>query len=58
MRTLRRSARAGAACRRAWQSALQRARLDSVVRFVVHDGNIEKADVAGMWKALDAGGLG
>ena len=32
--------------------------LDFAVRFVVHDGDVEEADVAGMWGAFDAGGLG
>ncbi len=30
--------------------------LDFAVRFVVHDGDVEEADVAGMWGAFDAGG--
>ena len=32
--------------------------LDFAVRFVVHDGDMEEADVAGMWGAFDAGGAG
>ncbi|MCZ0937510.1 MAG: PmoA family protein, partial [Caldilineaceae bacterium] len=29
--------------------------LDFAVRFVVHDGNAEEANVAGMWEAFDGG---
>ncbi len=32
--------------------------LDFAVRFVVHDGDMEEADVAGMWGAFDAGEAG
>ena len=31
---------------------------DFAVRFVVHDGDAEEADVAGMYEAFDAGSLG
>ena len=31
--------------------------LDFAVRFVVHDGDVEEADVAGMWGAFNAGGI-
>ena len=31
--------------------------LDFAVRFVVHDGDVEEADVAGMWEAFDGAGL-
>ena len=32
--------------------------LDFAVRFVVHDGDVEEANVAGMWGLFVAGGLG
>ena len=32
--------------------------LDFAVRFVVHYGDVEEADVAGMWGLFVAGGLG
>ena len=31
--------------------------LDFAVRFVVHDGDVEEADVAGLWGAFDGAGL-
>ena len=31
--------------------------LGFAVRFVVHDGDVEEADVAGMWGALGTGNL-